>query len=637
MSIGFKLMSRGERYENDMRKSTFDENDRIDVDYVSEYMLNCATPEDSLAKNYEIQNDLTITLEIPKTDYKNPSIQSILKWANQPVQHDDYYRDLAVNVTLAGGYRTIVLSHARITLEEEDISQSDIVTMRIFAKQKEDKYHGVVGGEGLESTYEKMRESVANPWTMNTIAAGVQLASTPPAETEPRDDIFIVFRQTTASNTSPIEVFSSNVTKINSTVEGAWSVTQGTNQRTQREMLELGYRWEKEVREERPRRSPFSSDIVTLSITTYYLRHLASIAVEGRNFRQNAYLHNERCCVIDPVALFVALGISEEHIREAANLYDISAFAAFPNQQQLFISINKVQVGNMWLNNVLASEVQEKLGELTGHTLEWVAGSRLATFVKNNVIPQASTMMSNVARDITLPVESEERRFAMVTLGQALLDKGYEPAFVAGMMANIMREGSFGQFENSNYQTNPQHMPGYLRYFVDNHNYTERFSNKIITDVDATLQEIYDMASNSPGHDSSPNQANIFGIGIIQWTHRTRNLPLIRAYMVAAGNGRLTREQMISVEIARMVSEIGDRGMRGHIGTGERIPGRLHIPWYTDLPDFWRQNNNDIDSEEAARSAGYMITRAYARPRDAANKAFIRGDDAVLIYRVMLQ
>jgi len=38
-------------------------------------------------------------------------------------------------------------------------------------------------------------------------------------------------------------------------------------------MLELGYRWEKEVREERPRRNPFSNDIVTLGITTYRIFH----------------------------------------------------------------------------------------------------------------------------------------------------------------------------------------------------------------------------------------------------------------------------------------------------------------------------------------------------------------------------
>ena len=138
----------------------------------------------------------------------------------------------------------------------------------------------------------------------------------------------------------------------------------------------MGYRWEKEVREERPRRSPFSSDIVTLSITTCYLRHLASIAVEGTNFRQNAYLHNERCCVIDPVALFVALGVQTGNVVNNTEEYTITL-----GMEQNWIRISKIRAGTMWLNNVLASEVQEKLGVLAGHTLEWVANSRLATFV----------------------------------------------------------------------------------------------------------------------------------------------------------------------------------------------------------------------------------------------------------------
>ena len=102
MSRGVKIISKGERYENDTRTSIFDERDRIELDYVDTYSLDCATPPDSEVKDVEIRNNLAVKLEIPKTDFNNPSVQNILKWANLPLQNDDYYRDLAVSLQMAG-------------------------------------------------------------------------------------------------------------------------------------------------------------------------------------------------------------------------------------------------------------------------------------------------------------------------------------------------------------------------------------------------------------------------------------------------------------------------------------------------------------------------------------------------------
>ncbi len=169
--MGFKLVSRGERYENDVRKSVFDVNNQIELDYVVDYELDCATPPTSIAKNYEVKKEVKITLEIPKSDYRNPNVQNILKWGNLPVQSDDYYRDLAINTKMGGeNYRTLLFSHARITLKTIHKAEYDFVTMEIYAKQKEDKYVGVVIGTDLESTYEKAKERLKNPPTMNWIA-----------------------------------------------------------------------------------------------------------------------------------------------------------------------------------------------------------------------------------------------------------------------------------------------------------------------------------------------------------------------------------------------------------------------------------------------------------------------------------
>jgi len=212
-------------------------------------------------------------------------------------------------------------------------------------------------------------------------------------------------------------------------------------------------------------------------------------------------------------------------------------------------------------------------------------------------------------------------------MGQVLLDEGYEPAFVAGMLANIMREGSFGQFENSNYISNPSAMPAYLRYFVDNHDYGSRFSNRIITDVDASLLEIYNMVANAPGHGNSDN---IFGLGVFQWTNRPRNLPLIRAYRTVAGDDRITLEQVIEAEIRHMITELND-GI--HVGGW----GGVSFNSNADLQAIWRTRNNQTDTDSAAGDAGYIITRLYTRPLDHAVKALQRRTDAIDIFRVMMK
>ena len=171
MSTGFKLISRAERYEDDPRKSIPTEEDTIELDYVTKYKIDLATPRTSLAKSYEIKNDLIITMEIPKSDYKNENFQKLLGWSQLPVQHDDYYRDLAVNYKIGGdNYKTVLFSHARITTRIHTNTEADYVTAEIYAKQKEDQFVGVVMGTDLDSTYAKAREKVANPKLLNIVS-----------------------------------------------------------------------------------------------------------------------------------------------------------------------------------------------------------------------------------------------------------------------------------------------------------------------------------------------------------------------------------------------------------------------------------------------------------------------------------
>ena len=211
-----------------------------------------------------------------------------------------------------------------------------------------------------------------------------------------------------------------------------------------------------------------------------------------------------------------------------------------------------------------------------------------------------SQMMTNVLNDTTLRVESPERRISMVILGHEMLNLGYEPAFTAGMMANIMREGSFGQFEAAN--RNPTNNPAYMEHFVRYHDYFRQFQQRNI--INFNLNDIYAMSLRR-----SHQSANIFGIGIAQWTHRERHLPLLQSYMELSSDGRITRENVIQVELERLISEIDGYNLNGHRGMVE-VDRRVNMPWNTpDIRQYWRsQNPNGLNNVAAANSAAYLIS-----------------------------
>lgn len=221
--------------------------------------------------------------------------------------------------------------------------------------------------------------------------------------------------------------------------------------------------------------------------------------------------------------------------------------------------------------------------------------------------------MRKLANDTTLPV-GYMRRYSMVLMGQALIDAGFDLAFTAGMLGNIQREGSFGEFEGAGSQP-------YLQYFIANHDYLIRFHRKQIHRIDITLQELYNITYNSP------NQANIFGLGIIQWTNRPRFFALIENYMDAVGgNGRITEAQVVEAETRLMIEELR---------SGEHTVGP-NVPNGSILLDIWRERNvGNLDTENAVKDAAYLITAAYARPKNAEQKAIQRKEDAANIYRII--
>ena len=224
-------------------------------------------------------------------------------------------------------------------------------------------------------------------------------------------------------------------------------------------------------------------------------------------------------------------------------------------------------------------------------------------------VPDKDEMVANLENCTDKKVISSSKKLAMVTMAEALLDAGYEPAYVAGVLSNIYHEGTFGKFESSKYSSNE---PAYLVYMDENYDYRNKYSNKLIyngislSEVSAMLDEL--AAAGFPGK---------FGLGSVQWTGgRTRNL--MKMYMEeAGGNDTITLDQVIAAEVKMIKSELA--------GSYKYIRSRW-METYGDAPV----------SDDAAFSAGYRVCVSYEVPASYRSKAIDRGVKAVDIYKVML-
>ena len=80
-------------------------------------------------------------------------------------------------------------------------------------------------------------------------------------------------------------------------------------------------------------------------------------------------------------------------------------------------------------------------------------------------------------------VVNKDKKDTIKIIGNLLFEKGYEPAFVAGVLGNVHSEASIGRFESSNYKSNPSAEPQYLKYMDELYNYNTLYSGKSIIDV----------------------------------------------------------------------------------------------------------------------------------------------------------
>lgn len=131
-----------------------------------------------------------------------------------------------------------------------------------------------------------------------------------------------------------------------------------------------------------------------------------------------------------------------------------------------------------------------------------------ATTKVNNTVQK---MLDNIRNGTAVSASKKE---ACLLAAETLLNKGYEPAFVAGLLGNIVAEGDIGLFELYNTgQDYHLNLNGYLQEYY-NTTYNEMFHGKYIYEMD--LNKVYEIVTNLKNMNwrVSQEQANRWSGGV---------------------------------------------------------------------------------------------------------------------------
>ena len=248
-----------------------------------------------------------------------------------------------------------------------------------------------------------------------------------------------------------------------------------------------------------------------------------------------------------------------------------------------------------------------------------VSNTATATTLSGNVTIQQ--MLNNIQGSRNI---ADNKKDACISAANELLNLEYEPAFVAGLLANICHEGNIGLFEgyyvgNDGGQTNGnEYLVVLSNYLYDTYGYTyeDEFHNKHI--YEKNLTEVYDIFSYLHSLDWEYNGERIgAGIGCVGWT-MWRAYELMNIYReVCNYRDYITEEETLQAEMIMMLREINGR--------------------YNWIYDQWLLNNNtNISPFETARNAAMIICDEYEQP-SSYDQRYLRASLAELIYEDMIQ
>lgn len=232
-----------------------------------------------------------------------------------------------------------------------------------------------------------------------------------------------------------------------------------------------------------------------------------------------------------------------------------------------------------------------------------------------DVIPGGYVSPAHMIRN--LEDSTLSKKDTLVAMAEVLLDDGFAPAFVAGILGNILVEGDCGRFESSAYISNPDAEPDYLVYLDENYDYREKYSYKLIYEG-ISLQEVYNMILEL-GPEGANGRGSCFGLGCLQWTSYERIKRLVENYIEAAdGADTITLAQVQEAEGMTVSYELNNT--------------------YRSVYTTWQSENADQNTTEAAFAAGVIVCVRYGVPvgYNTEEVQNTRGALAEAVYNVMM-
>lgn len=225
-------------------------------------------------------------------------------------------------------------------------------------------------------------------------------------------------------------------------------------------------------------------------------------------------------------------------------------------------------------------------------------------------------MLENIDTDKSLKL-SDDKKTAILVVSEKLLNKGYDAKFVAGVLGNIMNEGTPGVFESSCYK-DANKKPPYLVCMQNDFQYDTKYSGKTIGVVGIKETIKLQKQASKKQHTMIVNGEkklvhDQFGFGMCQFTG-DRTSKVLKAYKEFYDNNNKnnhpTQAQCAEIEAGFMVNELESSQFK-------------YI--YSD----WKKG------DKTASSAGSIICFEYEKPHDTENQASIRADNAKKIYNIM--
>ncbi len=277
--------------------------------------------------------------------------------------------------------------------------------------------------------------------------------------------------------------------------------------------------------------------------------------------------------------------------------------SATPNQKTFNISaldnyilFNKVpgtEEGNPCYFRVVASDS-------SGNT-KTLVNQKFFVFGNSN-----DDLKSRIKNSSVISQYGDDKIDSCVATAEVMLNAGFEPEFVIGMLANICHEGNVGLFEYYNPSMD------YMQYMNENYSYKSKYSGKYIYNVN--LDDVYNMLNQlnnqSNGSWKIGNSRVGFGLGSIQWTFgRTYNL--VNIYReVNNNNSTITKSQATKAEGVMIMRELN--GAYNYVYSG------------------WSNNGGSV------YQAAYNICVKYEVPANADTEGKERGTLAQEIYNEVM-